>query len=73
VSLTLDATNGSGFVALFANGIPWPGNSNANWYTTGQILAVTTVTVVDAAARATVFAGGPGSTQVIVDVIGYYQ
>jgi hypothetical protein len=73
VSLTLDSTVSSGFLALFAKGIPWPGNSNANWYTNGQILAVTTVTAVDTTASATVLAGGPGSTQIIIDVIGYYR
>ena len=73
VSLTLDSTVSSGFLALFAKGIPWPGNSNANWYTNGQILAVTTVTAVDTTAAATVLAGGPGSTQIIIDVIGYYR
>ena len=71
-SLTLDATNSSGFLAVFKNGIPWPGNSNVNWYASGQIVAVTTVSAVDATAKVIVFAGGPGSTQFIIDVIGYY-
>jgi hypothetical protein len=73
ISLTLDSTVSSGFLAVFANGLTWPGNSNTNWYTTGQILAVTTVTAVDAAAKIVVLAGGPGSTQFVIDVIGYYQ
>ena len=72
ISLTLDATAGAGFLGVFANGIAWPGTSNANWYTNGQILAVTTVTAVDATAKVTVHAGGPGSTQFVIDVIGYY-
>jgi hypothetical protein len=73
VSVTLDATNGAGFLSVFANGVGWPGNSNANWYTSGQILAVTTVTAVDATAKIMVHAGGPGSTQFVIDVIGYYH
>ena len=72
VSVTLDATVGSGFLALFAADIAYPGNSNANWYTAGQILAVTTVTKVDATAKIKLQVGGGGSTQIIVDVIGYY-
>jgi len=73
VSLTLDATVSSGFLALFANDLPaWPGNSNVNWFQNGQILAVTTVTAVDADQKIKVLAGGPGSTQFIIDVIGYY-
>jgi hypothetical protein len=72
ISLTLDETAGAGFIGVFANGISWPGTSNANWYTNGQILAVTTVTAVDAAAKVTVHAGGPGSTQFVIDVVGFY-
>jgi hypothetical protein len=73
LSLTLDATTGAGFLAVFANGISHPGNSNANWYTSGQILAVTTVTAVDADAKAIVLAGGVGATQFVIDIIGYYR
>lgn len=72
ISLTLDATTGAGFIGAFAADITWPGNSNANWYTTGQILAVTTVSKVDADAQIKLQVGGGGSTQVIIDVIGYY-
>jgi hypothetical protein len=73
VSLTLDATVSSGFLALFSNAVAYPGNSNVNWYTNGQILAVTTVSAVDATGKIKVLAGGPGSTQFIIDVIGYYR
>jgi hypothetical protein len=72
ISLTLDDTAAAGFLSVFANGIAWPGTSNANWYTSDQILAVTTVTAVDAAAKVTVRAGGSGSTQFVIDVIGFY-
>jgi hypothetical protein len=72
-SLTLDATVASGFLGVFSNAVPWPGNSNVNWYTGGQILAVTTVSVVDPLSRVRVQAGGPGSTHFIVDVIGYFR
>jgi hypothetical protein len=73
VSLTLDATVSSGFLAMFSNAVTWPGNSNVNWYTNGQILAVTTVSAVDVDGKIKVLAGGPGSTQFIIDVIGYYR
>ena len=63
---------GAGFLSVFANGIAWPGTSNTNWYTNGQIVAVTTVTAVDAGAKVTVHAGGNGSTQFVIDIIGYY-
>ena len=73
LSLTLDATTGAGFLAVFANGISHPGNSNTNWYTSGQIVAVTTVTAVDAEAKAIVLAGGVGATEFVIDIIGYYR
>jgi hypothetical protein len=72
ISLTLDATVGAGFLGVFANGVAWPGTSNVNWYTNGQIVAVTTVTSVDATGKASVHAGGPGSTQFVIDVIGSF-
>ena len=72
ISVTLDSTTAEGFVAVFSNAVADVSSSNLNWYTTGQILAVTTVSAVDAQARIKVKAGGGGTTQLIVDVIGYY-
>ena len=72
ISVTLDATTAQGFLAVFSNALPDVGSSNLNWYTTGQILAVTTVSAVDVAAKIKVKAGGGGTTQIVVDVIGYY-
>jgi hypothetical protein len=72
ISLTLDGTVGAGFLGVFANGVAWPGTSNVNWYTNGQIVAVTTVTSVDATGKVLVHAGGPGSTQFVIDVIGSF-
>jgi len=74
ISLTLTQTLGSGFVAVFANGATYEGNSNLNWFADNQTFAVTTVTAVDAAQKISVLAGGPdgASAHFIVDVIGYY-
>jgi hypothetical protein len=74
ISLTLTLTVDRGFVAVFAAGAKYQGNSNINWFGDNQSLAVTTVTAIDAAQKITVLAGGPdgASTHVIVDVIGYY-
>jgi hypothetical protein len=72
ISLTLTGTNGAGFLAVFTDGITWPGNSNTNWYAAGQSLAVTTVTGVSSTGRVVVHAGGNGTTDFIIDVIGYY-
>ncbi len=73
VSVTVTGTTAGGFLALFKDGIVYPGNSNLNWYATGQTLAVTTVSAVSDVSRLVVRAGGGGSTHVIVDVIGYHS
>jgi hypothetical protein len=72
ISLTLDATVDAGFLAVFAGGVPYPGTSNANWFATGQILAVTTASAVDASGAVTIYAGGGGTTQFVIDVIGFF-
>jgi hypothetical protein len=63
-------TNIGGFMAIFRNGIAWPGTSNLNWSGANQTVAVTTLTAVDQQARADVYAGSV--TDVVVDVLGYY-
>lgn len=73
VSVTITGTTASGYLSLFRGGVSWPGNSNLNWFASGQTFAVTTVSAVNDSRVVTVRAGGSGSTQVIVDVIGYYS
>jgi hypothetical protein len=64
-------TNIGGYMAIFSNAIDWPGTSNLNCSGAGQTVAVTTLTAVDSQARAKVYAGS--ITDVVVDVLGYYQ
>lgn len=71
VSLTATGTSGGGYLALYKAGTSYAGNSNLNWTSSGATFAVTTVCAVSAASQLVVRAAG-GSTQVIVDVIGYY-
>jgi hypothetical protein len=68
---TNTTTGAGGFVAIFRNGVPWPGTSNLNWSGAGATVAVTTLTAVDSQARANLYAGSV--TDVVVDVLGYYQ
>ena len=63
-------TNIGAFMAIYRNGIPWPGTSNINWSGPGETIAVTTLTAVDNQARANVYAGSV--TDVVIDVLGYY-
>lgn len=73
ISLTIDSTVNGGFLAVFSNAVADVSSSNINWSASGQTVAVTTVSAVDATGKIKVKAGGGGSTQVIVDVIGYYR
>jgi hypothetical protein len=74
INLTVTLTVDRGFLAVFANGATYQGNSNVNWFADNQTLAVTTVTAVDADQKIAVLAGGPdtAATHFVVDVIGYY-
>lgn len=72
VSLTITNTSpipGS-FLAIFKNGITFPGTSNVNWFGGGQTLAVTTFSAVDTASKVALYSSS--STDVIIDVLGYY-
>ena len=74
ITLTVADTNGAGFLGVFSNALAaWPGTSNINWSTTGQAIATTTVSAVDAAAKIKVHAGGNAvGTNFVVDVTGFY-
>jgi hypothetical protein len=73
VSLVATGTTGvlGGFLSIYRNGITWPGTSSLNWSAPGQNVSVTTVTAVDANAVCNLFANV--ATDVVVDVLGYYQ
>ena len=64
------ADTAAGYMAIFRNGIPWPGTSNVNWNHAGDQTSVTTVTALDANAIAAVHANV--ATDVIIDVLAYY-
>lgn len=72
VSLTVTDTSSlpGSFLAIFKNGLVYPGTSSINWFGGNQTLAVTTVTAVDAASKVALFSSS--STDVIIDVLGYY-
>ena len=58
------------FLAIYKNGITFPGTSNLNWFGADQTLAVTTFSAVDATSKVALFASS--NTDVIIDVLGYY-
>ena len=73
VTVTIDGTTASGFLTLFAGNASQPASSSINWFGTGQILANMNIVALAADGTIKVTAGGPGSAQVILDVLGYYS
>ncbi len=73
VNLTVTATTNPGFVALFKNGIPYPGTSSINWTATGTTIANLAVVALDDALQFTARAADNCSAHVVVDLIGYYR
>jgi hypothetical protein len=70
VNLTVTGTGPSGWLSLFATGVPWPGTSSINWGAEATTIANGTTVGLDADGRFTVKAAG--TTDVVVDVLGYY-
>jgi hypothetical protein len=75
LNVTITETVGSGFLAVFAGGTSWPGTSNLNWFGDGQIVSNSALVALPASRTIEVLAGGPavGSTQVVIDVFGFYR
>lgn len=71
VNLAVTNTNSGGFGALFRNGIVWPGNASINWGLVNTTTSNMAVVAVDAAAK--LLCKIEGSTDVIIDVVGYFQ
>jgi hypothetical protein len=69
VNLTVTDTVGSGFLTLYAAGVPQPGTSSINWFASGQTLANQATTAVGSGNQLTVFAGN--ETQFLVDLLAY--
>jgi hypothetical protein len=72
INLTITGTSAGGYMALWKNGIPYPGTSSVNWDHAGTNAAVTTVVALDATAKFLALTAPNASTDFIVDVIGYY-
>lgn len=59
-----------GWLAAFRGGTSWPGNASLNWFGANQSLNVTTWTPVNASGQMGIYCGG-GTSDVVIDVIGY--
>ena len=65
-------TRSSGFLAVNPGTNTTVSASSINWYTDGQVVACASEVGVDDGRQITLIAGGAGSTDFLIDVVGYY-
>jgi hypothetical protein len=77
LNVTVTATTGNGFLAVYPPGTPWPGTSTLNW-SAGQTVANGVQVGVGLGGNLGTTGvwlrfGGMGLAHVIVDLLGYYR
>ena len=72
-NLTIVNTIGQGYLSMNPGGNTTVTSSAVNWYASGQVVASGSVVGVNAARQVTIIAGGGGSTDFLIDVVGYYR
>jgi hypothetical protein len=72
-NVTVVETAGNGWLAVNPGGTTTVSASSINWSASGQILANGLSLTLNTNRQITVVNGSPGSTQFIVDVLGYYR
>ena len=72
-NLTIVNTVGQGYLSVNPGGNTTVTSSAINWYANGQIVACGSVVGVNAARQVSVIAGGGGSTDFVIDEVGYYR
>jgi hypothetical protein len=70
INLTVTNTVNGGFLSVFAANASFSGNSSINWSNTGENVANSVVTAVDASGRIKI-RGGDNPTDVIIDRVGF--
>ncbi len=71
-NLTVANTVGQGFLSVNPGDAIAPGGSSINWFASGQLLANGLTVNLDNNRRVNVFGGGGGTTDFIIDILGYY-
>jgi hypothetical protein len=71
-NFTVTNTGGAGFLTLNPGGNTTVTSSAINWSASGQILTTGGLVSINANREVTVIAGGPGGTDFLLDVVGYY-
>lgn len=72
-NVTVVETAGNGWLAVNPGGTTTVSASSINWSASGQILANGISLTLNTNRQITVVNGSPGSTQFIVDILGYYR
>jgi hypothetical protein len=72
LNVTVIAISPNGFLAVTPGGAGFTGTSTLNWSAAGAVIANSATSACGTAATIDVTAGGGGTTDVIVDVFGYY-
>ena len=73
VNITIDGTTTTGFLTAYGSDVAQPATSGINWFGPGQILANLSVVAVGPTGSIKITAGGGGTTQLVVDVVGYFR
>lgn len=71
-NITIVETVGSGFLTVNPGGVTTANSSTINWSTSGQILANGIALTLNGSRQVTVVNGSAGSTQFLIDIVGYW-
>ena len=71
-NLTVTGTQTSGFLTVAPGTATGVTASSINWSGDGQILANGSIVGIDTSRQVRVFAGGGGSTDFVIDIVGYF-
>jgi hypothetical protein len=72
LNVTVVSVSASGFLAVTPGGAGFTGTSTLNWSAAGAVIANSATSACGTGATIDVTCGGGGTTDVIVDVFGYY-
>ena len=72
-NVTIADTTTSGYLAINPGGVTTRDASTINWAGDGLAIANGVVLTLNASRQVTIVQGGPGSANVLIDVIGYYR
>jgi hypothetical protein len=71
-NITVDHTVAEGYLTVNPGGVTAVNASTINWGETGETIANGVILTLDNVRRITVIAGGPGSTDFLIDITGYW-